>query len=188
MPKRLSTLPFISLVLIAAGCATPSSAGSSTAAAAPAPSSAASAASDHRVAEDFSLRDVEGKDIHLSDYTGKVVLVDFWATWCVPCTAEIPHLEELYEKYGSQGFVVIGVSMDGPETEAQVLPFIQRNGLTFPVAVDEETRVINAYNPTRAAPLSVLIDRHGQITRVREGYDIGDEKLIEKDVLKLLPQ
>ncbi len=141
-----------------------------------------------QVAEDFSIRDIQGQEVRLSEFSGKVVLIDFWATWCVPCCAEIPLLQQIYDKYRDQGFTVIGVSMDGPETEAQVLPFVQRTGLTFPIAVDEETRVANQYNPAKAAPLSVLIDRTGRIYRTREGYSTGDEKLVEADVQTLLKQ
>jgi peroxiredoxin len=137
-------------------------------------------------ATDFTLRDVDGKTVRLSDFPGQVVLIDFWATWCVPCEAEIPHLEELYGKNKDKGFVVLGVSMDGPETIANVAPFARRYNLSFPVLLDEETKVVGIYNPKRTAPLSVLIDRKGQIARVRQGFNAGDEKLIEADVKSAL--
>lgn len=138
-------------------------------------------------ASDFTLRDTDGKNVRLSDYLGKdVVLIDFWATWCVPCEAELPHLEALYESNKDKGFVVLGVAMDGPETVAQVGPFARRYNLSFPVLVDEETKVVNVYNPKRTAPLSVLIDRKGVIARVRSGYSAGDEKLIAEDVASLV--
>jgi peroxiredoxin len=138
-------------------------------------------------ATDFTLRDVDGRDVRLSDYLQKsVVLIDFWATWCVPCEAELPHLENMYEQYKDKGFVVLGVAMDGPETVAQVGPFTRRYNLSFPVLLDQETKVVNVYNPKRTAPLSVLIDRKGTIARVREGYSSGDEKLIQADVASLV--
>jgi peroxiredoxin len=115
-----------------------------------------------------------------------VVLIDFWATWCVPCEAELPHLEALYEQNKDKGFVVLGVAMDGPETVAQVGPFARRYNLQFPVLLDEETKVVNVYNPKRTAPLSVLIDKKGVIARVRSGYSAGDEKLIAEDVASLV--
>ncbi len=138
------------------------------------------------MAEDFQLRDIEGRDVHLSDFNGKVVLMDFWATWCTPCAAELPHLERFYETYKDRGLVVLGISMDGPETEASVPSFARRYGLTFPVMVDEETRVTGLYNPKRSAPLSILIDRGSHVARTREGYSIGDEKLIEADIQDLI--
>ena len=137
-------------------------------------------------APDFSLRDVNGQDVRLSDFAGKVVLIDFWATWCVPCEAAIPHLQEMYERHKDEGLVILGVSMDGPETMALVAPFVQRYRLTFPVLLDEETRVTSLLNPKRAAPLQVYVDRQGRIARVRQGYTPGDEKFIEDDVVRLL--
>jgi peroxiredoxin len=137
-------------------------------------------------ASDFTLRDLDGRDVHLSDFVGKVVLVDFWATWCVPCAAELPQLEELYEKKKGDGFVVLGVAMDGPESVAQVAPFARRYNLTFPVLLDEETRVVGVYNPKRVAPMTLLVDKRGIIARVRNGYNAGDEKFIADDVANLL--
>ena len=138
-------------------------------------------------APDFTLRDVDGRTVHLSDYLGKqVVLLDFWATWCTPCAGELPHLQRLYQTYRDQGFVVLAVAMDGPETMADVTPFARRHGLTFPVLLDEETRVVGAFNPRRAAPLNVLIARDGTIAGVREGFGEGDEQQLEGDIRRLL--
>jgi peroxiredoxin len=138
-------------------------------------------------ATDFTLRDTDGKTVQLSDYLGKdVILLDFWATWCVPCQAELPHLQKLYGEQKDRGFVVLGIAMDGPESIAMVGTYARRYGLTFPVLLDEETKVVNVYNPKRTAPLSVLIDRRGQIARIRDGYSAGDEKLIADDVASLI--
>jgi peroxiredoxin len=164
----------IVVVLAVAGCA--STAGSV----------ARESAIDGAHASDFTLRDVEGKQVHLSDYGGKVVLLDFWATWCVPCAAELPQLQKLYDARKNDGFVVLGIAMDGPESVAQVVPFARRYNLTFPTLLDEETRVVNVYNPKRVAPMTVLIDRRGIIARVRNGYNAGDEKLVADDVANLL--
>jgi len=124
--------------------------------------------------------------VRLSDYHGQVVLLNFWATWCVPCAAELPHLEQLYGKYGARGFVVLAISMDGPESSAEVGPRARRYGLTFPVLVDEETRVVGTYNPKRAAPFTVFIDRNGNLAKTREGYHAGDEVAIEADIRDLV--
>jgi peroxiredoxin len=144
-------------------------------------------AGNESVASDFSARDVDGKTLRLSDYLGKqAILLDFWSTYCEPCLAEMPHLRQMYDEQKAKGFVVIGVAMDGPETVAEVPSFTKRNGMTFPVVLDEDSHVAQIYNPKKAAPLSVLIDKKGKIFRVREGYNPGDEKLVEADVLKVL--
>jgi peroxiredoxin len=138
-------------------------------------------------ASDFTLRDLSGRDVRLSDYLGKnVILLDFWATWCVPCEAALPHIQEMYAKYKDQGFVVLGIAMDDSQTVAQVAPFAGRYHLTFPVLLDEETKVVQLYNPKRTAPYQVLIARDGSIAKERQGYNAGDEKLLEADVQALL--
>ncbi len=138
-------------------------------------------------ATDFTLRDLDGRDVRLSDYLGKdVVLLNFWATWCVPCGAELPLLEKMYQAKKDKGFVILGIAMDGPETIAQVGPYARRYGLNFPVLLDDETRVVSVYNPKRTAPMNVLIDRKGAVSRVRSGYNSGDDKLIAADVDSLL--
>lgn len=138
-------------------------------------------------ASDFSLRDIEGRTVRLSDYLGtQVVLLSFWATWCAPCAGEMPHLQRLYEAHEDEGLVVLGIAMDGPESVANVAPQAQRYGLTFPILLDEETRVVGTYNPKRSAPYSVLIDRDGTIARAREGYSAGDEIELEREIRALL--
>jgi peroxiredoxin len=149
--------------------------------------SSSSAAATAGRASDFTLRDLSGRDVHLSDYLGKnVILLDFWATWCVPCEAALPHVEALYQKYKGDGFVVLGIAMDDSQTVAQVSPFAQRYALTFPVLLDEETKVVQLYNPKRTAPYQVIIGRDGSIAKERQGYNAGDEKLLEADVVALL--
>jgi peroxiredoxin len=136
---------------------------------------------------DFALRSIDGQTVRLSDHLGKdVVLISFWATWCSPCAAEMPHLERIWRAYREQGFVVLAVSMDGPETIADVAPKVRQNGFTFPVLLDEETRVVGALNPGRAAPLTILIGRDGVITAVHEGYTAGAERALEDEIKKLL--
>jgi peroxiredoxin len=167
-----STPIFSSLLLASFACAAPQSGsgggGSST--------------------SDFTLRDTEGRTVRLSDYLAKqnVVLLNFWATWCVPCAAELPHLQRMYDANKERGFVVLGISMDGPESVANVGPHARRYGITFPVLLDEETRVVGVYNPKRAAPFNVLIGRDGAIAKTREGYSAGDELAMEKDIGALL--
>ncbi len=138
-------------------------------------------------APNFTLNGVDGRPVSLSNQLGKkVVLINFWATWCGPCTHELPHLQALYDKFKGQGLEVMAVAMDGPETIANVAPFVRRQGLTFPVLLDEETRAVGLYNPQKAAPYNVFIDRSGKIVATHEGFANGDEKLIEELVEKLV--
>ncbi len=138
-------------------------------------------------AANFTARDINGKTVQLSDYLGKqVILLDFWSTFCEPCLAEFPHLERLYQAQKAKGFVVLAISMDGPETIANVPAFAKRNNLSFPVVLDEDSHVASIFNPKKSAPLSVLIDKAGRVVKVREGYNPGDEELVAKDVAMAL--
>jgi len=138
-------------------------------------------------AQDFTTRDVDGKTVRMSDHLGKeIILVNFWSTFCQPCLAQFPHVQRLYDAKKAQGFTVLAVSMDGSETIQNVPAFAKRNGLTFPVLLDEDSRIASLYNPKKAEPLTVLIDKSGKIVKVREGYNPGDEKLLEAEVDKLL--
>src|ERR1700729_339008 len=145
--------------------------------------SAASGAS----APDFSLQATEGRTVRLSDYLGKnVVLIDFWSTTCDPCMAEMPHLVELYNRHKDKGFVVLAVSLDGPESLAEVNRVVHDKGMVFPVLLDQETTVVARYNPKREMPFSVLIDKTGAIVKNRAGYTPSEEKGVAADVEKAL--
>jgi peroxiredoxin len=132
---------------------------------------------------DFTLESVKGKTFTLSEHVGKkVILMDFWATWCEPCLAEMPHLDRIYQKHKAEGLLVVGIAMDGPESVAEVRAYTERNQLSFPVLLDQESRVVSLYNPRRAAPFSVIITRDGSIFKKRDGYVPGDENDVEADV------
>ena len=171
------------LALCGAGCGT--SGGAPSAVGEPGAATAKSGAQ----ATDFTTRDVDGNTFRLSDMLGKkVILIDFWATWCQPCLAEMPHLQKLYDQHKAEGFVVVAVSMDGPESIADVPSFAKRNQMTFPVLLDEDSSIASTYNPRKSAPLSVIIDKAGRVAVVREGYNPGDEEAVAADVLKVLGQ
>ncbi|MDB4946879.1 MAG: Thiol:disulfide oxidoreductase related to ResA [Labilithrix sp.] len=138
-------------------------------------------------APDFTARDIDGKTVKLSDHLGKeVILLDFCATWCEPCIAEFPHLRKLYEANKGKGFYALAIAMDGPETLANVPSFAKRNQLNFPLVTDEDSRIAALYNPKKSAPLSIIIDRSGKITAIREGYNPGDERFVAEDLAKAL--
>jgi peroxiredoxin len=141
------------------------------------------------VAPDFTGRDLQGKTFRLSDHLGKdVILLDFWSTYCEPCKAEFPHLQTMYEQARAHGLLVVAVAMDGPETAADIPAFVKRMDINFPVVLDDDSRIASLYNPKKSMPLSVLISKTGRISVVREGYNPGDEKLVQADVTKELDQ
>ena len=129
----------------------------------------------------FTVRDLNGKHVRLSDFHKNVLLMSFWATWCKPCIVELRHLEKLYQKHKAKGFVVLAVSMDGPETQAGVKPIVQTNRLTFPIVIDHETRIVKLYNPKHAAPFSLLFKK-GKVVKTREGFQVSDLPAIEKEI------
>jgi peroxiredoxin len=110
----------------------------------------------------FTLRDLNGRDVKLSDYRGKVLLLDFWATWCVPCKVEIPAFVDLYKTYKAKGFEVIGVVAMDEFTKAK--PFVQQYGINYTVlnGVDRED-IEDAFGPLFALPTSLIIARDGRI-------------------------
>ncbi len=115
---------------------------------------------EHKVAPDFSLPDLHGGQLTLSSYRGKVVLLDFWATWCDPCREEIPQFVELQKQYGDRGLQVIGVSMDdGPEP---VLDFYHRFRMNYPVVMGN-AKIGELYGGILGLPIAYVIDRDGRI-------------------------
>lgn len=138
-------------------------------------------------APDFALKTTDGRTVRLSDYLGKsVVLIDFWSTTCDPCLAEMPYLVDLYKAKKDKGFVILAISLDGPESLADVNRVVHDKEMIFPVLLDQETTVVARYNPKREMPFSVLIDRNGTIVQKKGGYTPGDEKNLVAEVEKAL--
>jgi peroxiredoxin len=128
-------------------------------------------------APDFSLEDTAGRTVTLGDYRGKVVLINFWATWCLPCRAEMPELESIYRARRGDGFEVVAIDLQ--ESDAEVQPFMEELGLTFPALLDRDGFVSRAYR-ARALPSSFLVDRQGTIRYVKIGpltFDTISEEL-----------
>jgi peroxiredoxin len=118
-------------------------------------------------APDFSLKDADGKVVHMSDYKGKVVLLDFWATWCGPCKIEIPWFMDLQRKNKDRGFEVLGVSMDEEGWEI-VKPFLSDMGVNYRVVIGNDATA-QLYGGVDAMPTTFLIDRSGKIAAVHVG-------------------
>jgi peroxiredoxin len=111
---------------------------------------------------DFTVRDIAGKDLRLSRYKGQVVLLNFWATWCVPCKREIPELNALHREYQERGFVVLGVSVDS-EVRA-IKPFAREMKMSYPVLIGASREDLSqAFGPFIGFPTSVLIARDGKV-------------------------
>ncbi len=108
----------------------------------------------------FTVPRPAGRALSLTDYKGRVVLLNFWATWCPPCREEMPSMEHLYQRYRDRGFVVLALSID--RNLAAVPPFVEEFRLTFPIGLDSKTVVVELYR-VRALPTTVLIDRGGQV-------------------------
>lgn len=108
---------------------------------------------------DFTLTDLQGKSWHLADLRGKVVLVNFWATWCPPCRKEMPDLQALYDKYKDQGFLVLSISDEGT---ANVMPFIKERNISYPVLLDPGRKVTELYQ-VDGIPKSFVYDREGKL-------------------------
>ncbi len=118
-------------------------------------------------APDFLLPDLKGKQVRLSDYRGKVVLVDFWATWCPPCRVEIPHFKELFRLYQDKGFEILAVSMD--ENPAVVQDFVRAYQIPYTVVIGDQ-QTAEHFGGIPVFPTTFVIDRQGRILRRFEGY------------------
>jgi cytochrome c biogenesis protein CcmG, thiol:disulfide interchange protein DsbE len=174
MKKSYVLLLFIVLGFVAVGCSKTDST-----------SPARSSAELNAAAPEFMLRDLSGRNVSLSDYKGKVVLLEFWATWCPPCKASIPALVELNRKYQQKGFIVVGVSMDtDSDASEKIRQFSASHNVTFPVLLANETtpklyKVISI-------PTSFLIGRDGNIVDIYKGYSEAFENHVSAKIEKLL--
>ena len=135
----------------------------------------------NKKAPEFTLRDLNGGSIDLASFRGKVVLLDFWATWCAPCQVEMPRFAQWQRQYGPQGFQVIGISMDDDPALARKL--YARLKLNYPVAMGDE-KLGELYGGVLGLPLTYLIDRNGEVRARFQGET--DLKTIEMRLKALL--
>jgi peroxiredoxin len=128
----------------------------------------------------FELDTIDGAIYRLKDELGeKIILLNFWATWCRPCLQKMPHVNSLYEKYKDQNLQVLAISIDTAASRSQIRPTVNRYRFTFPILLDTDNNVIRNYSPNRNVPYLVVIGADGTIVREFSGYRPGDEKLVE---------
>ena len=131
----------------------------------------------------FTLKDMNGKDVTLASFKGKVILLDFWATWCEPCKLEIPWFTEFQTRYGARGFQAIGVSVD--DTVEKLRPYVAKYKMNYPVLQGlNHDDIQNAYGPLWGIPVTALISRDGRICVKHAG--ISSKQNFENDIESLL--
>lgn len=178
--SRSQTLAAAALCgLLSAGCGNTTANGNAPAT----PTADSDSDSAGQAAPNFSLDTINGEQVNLADYKGKVVLIDFWSTTCKPCLQEMPELVEIYKARKSKGFEVLAIATDPPETVANVRPVAKNHGMIFPVLLDEESEVMDLYNPKGTLPFTLVVNRAGNIVLKRASYTPGDvasaKKLVE---------
>ncbi len=132
------------------------------------------------IAPAFSLEGLNGKNVRLSDFRGKVVLVNFWASWCPPCKAEIPGFEKVYKAYRNKGFTIIGIATDNVPPS-----FIKQMGITYPLAMADD-KVVSDYGNISGIPTSFLIGREGRI--IKKVFGTYPERELKSDLTSALKQ
>ena len=131
-------------------------------------------------APEFSLNDINEKAVSLSDFSGKVVILDFFATWCPPCRQEVPDFIELEKAYGDKGFAMVGVAL---VKLGDAKKFAGEFGISYPVLIDDG-KVSNLYGPIRSIPTTFVIDRSGNIAKIYIGF--RPKEIFENDIKELL--
>jgi peroxiredoxin len=140
-------------------------------------------------AADFTLSSLEGGNVSLSDYLGeKVILVNFWATWCDPCMKEMPKLNEMQAELGPRGLQVISITVDEAKDESKVRAITRRFKYTPVVLLDTETRVVDMFNKRKDMPWTMVIGTDGMIHHKKKGFTAGDEEKLREWVEALLPK
>ena len=141
------------------------------------------AATDPKPAPDFTLKSNQNTNMRLSEQRGNVVLINFWASWCGPCRAELPEMEKLQQDYQDLGFTILAVNVDEDPNKADIL--LDDIKVSFPVLFDPTAKVSKLYDVS-AMPTTVMIDRNGNQRLLHAGYKAGDEKKYAKAIKALI--
>ena len=126
-------------------------------------------------APDFTLPTLDGTEVSLSQLRGKPVLINFWASWCLPCREEMPELVRSYEAHKAEGFVILGLNLTYSDSLPDVQAFAREFNITFPVLLDEEGAVAERLYPIPGIPTSIFINRDGTIERIQVGLMSGQQ-------------
>jgi cytochrome c biogenesis protein CcmG/thiol:disulfide interchange protein DsbE len=170
-PTRIVLAALVAAILAAGGCS------SGTAVKA-----AVKAEKDRKKAPEFALKDAQGRAVKLSDFKGKVVLLNFWATWCGPCKIEIPWFMDFEKRFKDRGFAVVGISMDEDGWEA-VKPYLEEKKINYRVMIGTD-EVADLYGGVQSLPTSFLVDQQGRIASVHVG--LVSKSVYENEIVHLL--
>lgn len=136
-------------------------------------------------APDFVLSDIKGGQVSLSSLKGKVVMLEFWATWCPPCKEAVPDLNTIYGKYRERGFVLLGISVDkGADSMAAIASYAKRHSITYPVVLADSST--NGSYSVTSIPTSFIIDKDGKVVNRRIGFIPGSADNLSKQIEALL--
>ncbi|RLB65370.1 MAG: TlpA family protein disulfide reductase [Deltaproteobacteria bacterium] len=138
-----------------------------------------------KTAPDFSLTSLDGKKITRDSLKGKVVILDFWATWCPPCRAAIPHLVELHKKYHDQGLVIVGISLDRGGKD-EVSDFAERNHIDYDLVMGINNAILKDFGEVSSIPTIIILNQQSEILFKAVGYNAEIAKTIDETVAKLL--
>ncbi len=130
----------------------------------------------------WQLLDLDGKTIKDADFKGKIVVLNFWATWCVPCREEIPSLIELHQQYGDDGVIIVGASVDRGGVDL-VKRFVERFKINYPIVIADE-KMMRDFGNVEAVPTTFLIDRNGRVAGKHVGF--AEKETLEREIKSLL--
>ncbi|NIA19479.1 MAG: redoxin domain-containing protein [Xanthomonadaceae bacterium] len=138
-----------------------------------------------KLAPDFSLTSLDGKELTRDSLKGKVVILDFWATWCPPCRAAIPHLVEMYKKYHDQGLVVVGISLDRGGKE-EVSDFAERNHIDYDLVMGVNNAILKDFGEVSSIPTIIILNQQAEIIFKAVGYNAEIAQTIDDKVTESL--
>jgi cytochrome c biogenesis protein CcmG/thiol:disulfide interchange protein DsbE len=141
-----------------------------------------------KAAPDGKLKTTEGEAVRVADFKGKVLIVDYWATWCGPCKASFPKIDALYKKHKDEGLEVVAINEnDEPKDMKAIAEFVKETGASFTIALDSDGKLASKY-AVETMPSTFVIDRSGVVRYVHAGYHDDEAEKLEKEVSKLLAE